>query len=386
MSYCLNWNAGASAVLEIFSPGADVEEGVYQLKYTPPFRTTIRPPLQRSNLGIGEFNQLDAQLETMVQSIDVRAGRVAPAAGAMVSDPQSKMEEFGGILYGLTIPRYIGADLEGGGLFLEIGMDESLLGYPWELMHDGDNFLCLKHNMGRFVNATSPIGQSNRDASWEALDEQEFSVLVVAVPKPLPRAGSKVEYEELGAAEAEAGGIIATLTAIGGIKINALRGKEATYVNVKKELDKRHQIVHFCGHAQANEKTPANSKLILYDQDMTTGAVTAFVSKARPMLCFVNACESGKVSQARGRINVYGLARAFLETGSYLLGSRWKVGDKAAKAFGTAFYTALLKEGKPLGRAVLEGRMVCKEEEPHDFAWASYVLYGDPRVSFIQRQ
>ena len=38
-------------------------------------------------------------------------------------------------------------------LFLELGLDEALLDYPWELMHDGREYYCLTHRMGRFVNS-----------------------------------------------------------------------------------------------------------------------------------------------------------------------------------------------------------------------------------------
>ncbi len=383
MKYCLRWNAGASAELQIFAPAVNEDDGVYQIKYTPPFRVTIRPPLQRSNLASGEFDNLDTLLGEMVQSIDARAGAGLVPVGGDFSNSSKKMREFGNILYDLTIPRFVGSDLEGGGLFLEIGMDESLLGYPWELMHDGDDFLCLKHKIGRFVNASGALEQGNRQARWEELEKEEFSVLVIAVPKPLPRKEPKVEYDELTSAEAEADGIVSALAAIG-VKTELLKGEKANYLGVHTAIRSgNHHIVHFCGHAQANEKSPSRSTLVLHDKDMATGGITAYVSKAQPIFCFINACESGKMAAARGRMNVYGLARAFLETGSYLLGSRWKVSDKAASGFAAAFYTALLKEGKPLGEAVLNGRLACRKLEPNDFAWASYVLYGDPRVSFV---
>ena len=45
----------------------------------------------------------------------------------------------------------------GRGVFLALGVDELLLDLPLELMHDGEDFLALKHPLGRFVNSSSPV-------------------------------------------------------------------------------------------------------------------------------------------------------------------------------------------------------------------------------------
>jgi CHAT domain-containing protein len=166
-----------------------------------------------------------------------------------------------------------------------------------------------------------------------------------------------------------------------------LRGRDATYDNVFKALRQgRYQIVHFNGHAIFDEKNQHASALVLNDRNMTTGEVQRYLAKSPPILCFINACETAKIGVSRGwkdRYDIFGLARAFLETGAYLLGSRWKVSDKAAAGFAKKFYTSLLKEGKPLGKAILEARKACREESPLDeLAWANYTLYGDPRVCF----
>jgi CHAT domain-containing protein len=166
-----------------------------------------------------------------------------------------------------------------------------------------------------------------------------------------------------------------------------LREREATYDNVWKALrEGPYQIVHFNGHAKFDENNPHASALVLYDRNMTTKAVQTYVAKSPPILCFVNACETAKIAVSKGwkdRYNIFGLARAFLETGAYLLGSRWKVNDKAAAGFAKKFYLSLLKEGEPLGKAILEARKACKQESPLDeLAWANYTLYGDPRVCF----
>jgi CHAT domain-containing protein len=106
------------------------------------------------------------------------------------------------------------------------------------------------------------------------------------------------------------------------------------------------------------------------------------------VLFFINGCEStvgrGSGNEWKNRYDIFGLARAFLETGAYLLDSRWKVNDKGAAKFAQAFYKEILEE-QPFGKAVRKARQVCKESSPaDDFAWASYVYYGDPRIRFCK--
>jgi hypothetical protein len=406
--YGLDWYAGSSAQVEIFSPRAKRGK-LYQLKYTPALRATIRPPVQDRPLGAGELKPIDDQLDVVVEALKVRAGRFAPPRGedpGPVPDPQAgeveeaeadeddgdgdgdeaderpiqKMELLGKLLYDLILPRYIQVDLRPPGQFLEIGMDEALLSYPWELMHDGEDFLCLKHAVGRFVNGASAQPFDAKPAPSWGTRFGPLTILVIAVPESKVLPGRPLPW-----ATKEAKAIVDALAPLPGIKVEVLpsAGKKATFNQVFQALSSgRYHIVHFCGHARFNDKDPYLSSLVLYDKEMTTGQVLGFFSKAPPVLCFINACESGLAKDGRKTFDTYGLARAFLETGTYLIGSRWEVADEVAATFAPQFYAALLKEGQPLGMAVQDARRACKEKAPDDFAWASYVFYGDPRVCF----
>lgn len=382
----LDWFAGASAQVELFSPEAK-GTNEYQLKYTPPFRSTIRPPLEKRLLGRGELTPINEELDKLVATLDARAAAANAAQAPATPDNVAidQMTLLGNILLDLVIPNYVQADLRSGGLFLEIGMDKHLLKYPWELMHDGDDFLCLKHAVGRFVNGaplTSPMQERPAARLGSALDM--LKILIISVPKPQERPNLK--YDRLPQAEKETEAICDTLSGIDGVNIiEPLIGKKATYNDVYLAL-KQHepQIIHYNGHAYFDEEHAHNSALVLFDRDLTTGAIANFFSKKPPILCFVNACETAKEAKPRkNRYDIFGLAEAFLSTDAYLLGSRWKINDKAAAGFAKQFYLSLIKEGKSLGTSILEARRACKDEAPDDeFAWASYVFYGDPRVCF----
>ncbi len=382
----LRWNEGPTAQIEVFSPTH--AGGVYQMKYTPAFRTAIRPPLQQSNLGPGEFPNIEADMDRLIEALDPHPSR-RPAKGTAPSGTESEglgqMVRLGDFLYTLTLPGYVRSDLDDEGLFIELGLDETLLGYPWELMHDGQEFLCLKHSMGRFVNASSAGPIPARTSSTQS-DTRRLSVLLISVPTPVPRGNQT--FEPLPSAEAETMAVTKALASLSAVDLHVLSGNKANFNSVWDTLRKgRFHIIHFCGHATFNPAEPRRSALVLQDKDMATGALVSVVSQSRPILCFVNACDSARsTAPVKERLNIYGLAQALLETGAYLLGSRWKVSDQAAATFAETFYGSLLAKNEPLGVAIRHARGACKAIAPDSLAWASYVLYGDPRVCFSLRR
>jgi CHAT domain-containing protein len=382
--YAIAWEAGASAQIEIFSPELDTAAANldYRVKFTPPMRKTIRPPLTGLQLGRG-------QLEPIIESLDRLAGALdgrGVAGSAVGSSILNRAQYAGDLLFSLIIPNDVQIELAGDDLFLEIGIDEALLEYPWELLHDGTEFLCLKHSLGRFVNVSRP-GIPNAMLP-EAMGNKPLSVLVISVPIPQPRDvdATNLVYDNLTGVEEETEAIVKAITDLGcSAKLKVLKGRGADWDSVAQAIKtERYHVVHYSGHAFFNSATPVDSSLVLYDRDMTTGHIRKLCKKP-PVLFFVNGCEStvarGTGDQWKNRYDIFGLARAFLETGAYLLGSRWKVGDKGAAKFAEAFYGHMLEE-KPLGKAIREARSACKAALPDDFSWASYVYYGDPRVRF----
>ena len=391
-SYCVDWFAGPSVQIELSSPKNESEG--YRMKYTPPFRRTIRPPVRELKVGKQALDPIKERLNELIRNLE---GRSRAGTGAALPPPAPEkdilddMELLGDQLYTFLIQQYVQADLRTRGQFLEIGMDSELMNYPWELMHDGEDFLCLKHFVGRFVISESapPINMHPSTPLGSSLET--LSILLISVPTPQPR--SKTEkYETLEAAEAETKAMIDSLDGIENVELQVLPQKKATFDKVYRALKKgKYHILHFNGHAHFNDQHPHRSGLVLFDRDMETGQLsTTILSRARakpPILCFINACETARPVEGRegeeNRLNMYGLARAFLDTGAYLLGSRWKVGDDTAKEFAKKFYTSLIKDGKSIGESIVHARKACKAAIPAElFGWATYVYYGDPRVCF----
>jgi CHAT domain len=393
--YAIAWEAGASAQIELFSPELDsaTPDRDYRLKFSPPMRKTLRPPMTGLQLGHGQLGPIIDSLNKLGVVLDARRppGPASPGVGVAAGGNSLlvQAQEAGGLLFCLIVPNDVQIELADDDLFVEIGVDEALLEYPWELLHDGSEFLCLKHSVGRFVNVTrAAIPNQKRPAP---IGVSPLSVLLISVPAPQPRQIGKqvLSYEPLSGVDEETEAIADAITGLGPIAdLQILRGKDATWSAAANALKaKRYHIVHYTGHAYFDSSTPMNSSLVLDDQDMTTGHIRGFCRNAPPVLFFINGCEStvgrGVGNEWKDRYDIFGLARAFLETGAYLLGSRWRVNDKGAAAFSKAFYKEILA-GQPLGRAVREARKACKSSLANDFAWASYV-YTAIRASVFAR-
>jgi len=381
--FSIEWDAGPSAQIEVFSPDPQQAGSSYRLKFTPPFRSTLRSPHRALQLGPKRLEQFRKGLGDLFAAADARAGA---AAGAL---PNAEIIEntrsYGGQLLDSIVPQNVQTELRPKDLYLEIGVDEPLIELPWELLHDGSDFLCLKHKVARFVNVsqeTPPPGPP--PDPWT---KGPLSVLIISVPIPQQRPGR--QFVLLKNAQKETETIIGILEPLkDAAQYKVLAGQKATIQAVWQEITKgpRYHIVHFNGHAYFDSEQPANSSLVLFDDDMDAGQISNFFSKKPPLLSFMNGCETAVAAAGgetwRNRYDIFSLARAFLNTGSYLIGNRWKVGDEAAAAFAETFYSKLVK-GQPLGEVIRGARVACKTQmADDDFSWASYIFYGDPRLCF----
>jgi CHAT domain-containing protein len=367
--FSLDWYAGPSAEIEVFA-SHDSASGAYQLRYTPPFRQALRPPLVPVTIEADRLNSINQQIE------QVAAPGIAP----------EKLQLLGDQLLTQLLPTQnrVELDLRLTDLFLELGLDGSLQAYPWELVHDGSGFLCLKHPIGRFVSNVELGPGRARETTRVGGEPMPLSVLLIAVPKPRPRTvgGKKVEYPELPEVETEAKAVLEALTSLSEEGVEYLPNDEATYDGVYKRLRKgSYHIVHYCGHAYV-EAEARRSGLVLVDGDLSADEFGKLLGKSPPVCCFINACDTARAGIGAHSFATFGLARAVLESGAYLIGTRWKVADLPAAHFAREFYAALLDESQPLGLAVRNARLTCLERFPNDPAWASYVLYGDPRLFF----
>lgn len=388
MRFTLRWDAGATAEIELHEPS---EGGTYGLRYNSPYRSTLRSPMEALRVGPETLDRTRRRLQEFSDSLQLAAARGSGGDGQDGLDSTDALRRIGLDLYELVLPQYVRSDLREP-IFIEFAVDENLLALPWELMHDGVDFVGKKHAIGRFINLTTrPEHEPAVRPRGVGSELGDLKVLIVGVPRPTPTDG--IQFDELTAVEPETNAIIETLVDLG-IEPTVLLKEDATYDAVRAELRKEYHIIHFSGHAAFNEDAPNRSALMLHDDKLATGAIMMSFSRHPAILCFINGCETTRTAADDGaeqswenRYNNYGLARSFLETGSYLLGSRWRLDDDSARIFATTFYSELLGEGAPVGKAIVTARIATAEQSSGaNWAWASYVYYGDPRITIRREQ
>lgn len=383
--FALDWHGGASATLDLEAT-PEPDDRRYRVKYGSPFRATLRLPSEELPIRTIDFDDPRQRLQKFQQVAGYGVTRGSGIGEGALDPGPDELIRIGRSLLRLVFPLNAVSDLGGKDLFLDICIDQILVDCPWELLHDGEDFFSLKHFMGRFVNLRQP--PSNRGpASTSGPDLGELKVLVVSVPAPAGR-GDGQPLERLPSARDEAEAVIGVLGEAG-VQPHYL--DNATRSDLLDALDHPHHIIHFTGHAQF--RPGGRSELVLHDTNVSVGALTAHLGHRRSVLCFVNGCETAAGGPAPAATSTgagwdeqyqrFGLARAFLESGAYVLGTRWKLPDQAGATFAKVFYQQLLGAGVPIGRAITEARRALKDTaKPGDYSWASYVYYGDPRLAF----
>jgi hypothetical protein len=314
--------------------------------------------------------RLMGKLDQISQAINVLRGldENDPARAKMEKAHES-LKKFGLMLYNQTIPPSLQAPIKALTSAMEFGLDESLVGYPWELLHDGEDFLCLQIPLGRYVASgnktyTTNIVQRGKKTGVKFL-------LIIDPDGSLP--GARTEGET----------IKKELEGIEGVSVKTLVGPEADSMNVLGELGVGYDFIHYSGHAVFDADNPDNSGILLSDGVLKAFSIAGAVKNNPPIIAFINACESGKQADwtkgdTKYENQVSGLASAFLINGINFVGSMWPVYDDAALLFARNFYFAVL-QGVPLGEAMLKSKKEIFDAFGGEvIAWASYSLYGDP--------
>jgi len=256
---------------------------------------------------------------------------------------------------------------------------------PWELLHDDQDFLALRHVVSRRLlspsSATSPA----------APPAESFKCLLIGNPNG-----------DLLAADAEVDDLLDLLeTAPQGIRAEFACREHATKVRVMSALASgEYDLIHFACHARPGA-------LRLADGWLEAAEIQA-VLRGRPLVV-LNACSSSRTRMdvtpkemppagAPGgdlpgvllpAQQVHSLAQAFLVGGApVFLGAAWPVDDIDIRRLAVEFYRALLG-GHALGAALRQARLHSQRraaQTPYaggqaagqTAAWAAPVLYGDP--------
>jgi CHAT domain-containing protein len=132
-------------------------------------------------------------------------------------------------------------------------------------------------------------------------------------------------------------------------------------------------VVHLACHGLFRSDNPMFSSLKLHDGWLTAADVMKLDLSGA--LVTLSACESGRNEVFAGD-ELIGLARAFLGVGaSTLVVSLWVVQDEATASLMGKYYERL-REGARPAEALRAAQLAIKEEHPHPYYWAPFVLVG----------
>jgi hypothetical protein len=231
---------------------------------------------------------------------------------------------------------------------LVVRTNESLV--PWELLHDGENFLGLAADLGRRAVV------ANRVVGGRDIGPVRRALVVGDTLGDLPRAREEVER-------------ISGWLSDQGIECTVLTGAEATLGRVIRELadeDTPHDLFHFSGHVSS---APDAAGLLVHRRDLIDEpALRTLAGRGGPPVVFINGCASAGLTMS--------VCRSFMLMGAKtVVGTRAVVADTSAQHFAETFYQQL-RQGLPAGAAVREARLVLTGQA--DDSWAAFVLYGDP--------
>ncbi|HNQ24121.1 MAG TPA: CHAT domain-containing protein [Phycisphaerae bacterium] len=367
------------------------EEAVYlivrqeaQYKGMSTYRLALLGAAEKATVIGAEQNVSNAKLDAHLAQLDSNAFSAA------------KVRAFGERLAELMLPSSVQAAMQViGDRHLIVVHDAAGSRLPWETVHVDGKAPALYGGLSRQYQA-----ENLSVAKW--LEPRQYGptldvLLVVNPTEDLP--GAEYEGERIGK----------LLAAEPSVKVDVLRGAQATRAALRERFQSgRYDVVHYAGHAFFDPAARSRCGLLCNpggENDVLTGADLAW-GGSLPGVVFFNACESGRVrgrgvwrasaragarppALASGRgvpgpapdlrrqlSDTVGVAEALLRGGvaSYL-GTYWPVGDAAAESFAGTFYKLLL-QGAPLGRALREARHAVEKIRSVD--WADYIHYGSP--------
>lgn len=277
----------------------------------------------------------------------------------------SRLDELGRFMFNFLLPtplKQLLRQLPEGTAVLLATNDTSL---PWELLHDGNDFLALKYAFGRQLLTQTP---PNHQTNLEKQNERPF--LFITNPTG-----------ELGEADKEVQKLIDICDrAPENIVARQISHSRANKTVVLQAFGSGvYDFIHYTGHAAPNG-------LCLADGLLGFAEITQVLS-GQPCV-FLNGCQSAAEDPSQKELpfsglNVQNLATAFIMHGARLfIGTLWDVFDISSREFAEKFY-ALLLNGAAVGEALRQSRKALHAIQPNDPLWASYVLYGDPTEQIV---
>ncbi len=256
--------------------------------------------------------------------------------------------------------------------YLLLGVDPDLLWIPWELLFDGEQFLCQRFRVSREILRR---GEEVIALKVRVRRKRSANALVASGDTR----NLKVS-EEMSAVKTELQKIYCNARSLGKLSAGELL----------EELKRDHEVVHFVGHGAFSQDNSEKTGWQCAKSTLLSCKEIAHLPTAAPFpfLIFANACDSARPSLAPSRSAesyISDLYLAFLRRGvPHYIGTLAPIPDELSGEFAGNFYR-LLSEGATIGDALTETRRAFMGRDGPPI-WAYYVHYGNPTYRSLPKE
>ncbi|MCP4717483.1 MAG: CHAT domain-containing protein, partial [Deltaproteobacteria bacterium] len=310
-------------------------------------RLTVAEKSDKAQSTIRPYEELQVQMSTISEQCRTITDLLnqANTQGQVSKDILANLRSAGQSLFNSLLGESARAQLRSASVDdLIFHIEDSLVQIPWELLYDGEQFLCLKFNMGRIVKTRQTVANIKQRELFRPL-----KMLIISDPRG-----------DLTSAAAEGNAICSQLdTNLSYVTANQRSG-QITPAYLTEKI-RNFDMVHYAGHAVYDSAEPEKSGLLLDGGKMTSADIMKLVGgRPMPALVFCNACQSGQTEEwAIGNDynqKIFGIANAFLMSGvQHYVGTFWEILDEPGKRFAIEFYRALM-DGATTGEAMQQAR------------------------------
>ncbi|MBV7327446.1 CHAT domain-containing protein [Chloroflexi bacterium TSY] len=242
---------------------------------------------------------------------------------------------------------------------------------PWELLHDGEDYLALKQNVARQI----IVEDGPPHSAIDDVSGRQWKALLIGNPSSdLPEAAKEIE---------QLANMIESIPEAAIPQI--IMHRRATRRTILHHLSSGvYDLIHYSGHTHYDAQNPEASGLLLAQGEILTADDIVQHLNGRPVV-FLNGCRSASLHDQEVN-TILNLAKAFIQGGARsFVGSYWPIYDTGSRHFSLSWYRMIL-QGETLGRAMRLARLESKESNPQLPLWASYTYYGNPDLQFWHRQ
>jgi len=257
---------------------------------------------------------------------------------------------YGKKIYNLTLSHPVIKVLENlSSTVIELIIEPSLRYIAWELMHDGDEFLCIKHNFGRCLNQNTDnvtLHQNDIIKKYKPHKSniyESLNVLIVSTTY-----GYNEELDNLSNFFAE----------YSNVKLQTLSDDNATKHKILDYIYQGYDIIHIIGHSTENG-------LDLNDGFLEFNIIAEAAVSKKPALLVLSVCETSALIDSGYLLSLKGL--------NVVSPLTWINNDSIYYHY--HFYNALLK-GKSFGESIRYAKS--KIYFSDSYSWWSYIFYGNP--------